>query len=159
MKSFLISLFFLVHLALFSLAYSQGTSPYAQQVADIDSYWVEKDYSAILQIIDNRLDANASDAFGLSLKRYYYTYAQCDLQKARTAISDLNDVVSPLDNASLTAIVSGLKDETDGIPLSESIPFSQDESDAIHLIFPNRFPDIDLIEAIALEVDAANVTP
>ena len=160
MKAFLIASFAFVCLALLSPAYSQSpSSPYAQLVADIDTYWVAKNHSAILQVINDRLSSNANDAFGLSLKRYYYTYAECDLQKARTAVSELNNVVGALNNSSLSSLVSGLKSETDGIPLSESSPFSQAEIDAIHAIFPNRFPGIDLCEAIAIQVDSATANP
>lgn len=125
----------------------------------INNHWMEKNHVEILQIIEGRLTENPDDVFGLVLKRYYYTYAECDLLKARTAVDKLFDVVSALSNNSLTEIVLGLKNETNGIPLNESVAFTQAETDAIHVIFPIRFPGINLCIAIALGSDLAMESP
>lgn len=160
MKAFLTSSFVFIFFTVLSPVYPQSSSsPYAQLVTSIDTHWVAKNHSAILQIIDDRLNSNSNDAFGLLLKRHYYIYAECDLPKARSAIDKINNIVTPLGDSSLTMLVSGLKSETDEIPLSESTPFSQTEIDAIHSIFPKRFPCIELCEAIANQVDSATANP
>lgn len=141
-------------LTLANFCYASSPHPLESVVNQINTFWVDKNNAAILQTINDRLAADENDTFALSVKYNYFMYADIDLNEARAAIDKLYNNVNALGNQPLTNFIKSFRDETFAIPLSESIPFTQAEKDAIHNIFRQSFPAIKTSYDIALRVEA-----
>ena len=150
--------FFILLLLLISLFKTLNSAePYDSLAAQINAHWVSVDHAAILQILDSRIESNSNDVFGLSLKFNYYIYADINLAKARAAVDQLNTYIASLGDENLSLFVKELKDQVYSIPLSESVtPFTQTEKDAIHAVFDDAFPSVEV--CVSLASKAAQLT-
>jgi hypothetical protein len=137
------------HLLLFACLFAvvfpvfgQTPDPQQQFVDQVNAKWKLKDYSAIEQLINTRLQGNPNDVLALGTKAYYHFYAVNDLNLSRAAIQAFNDLVQASNNASAKELAAKMKDEIWAVPLSESGPLPAAEQNEFHNIFPKEMPMI-----------------
>lgn len=123
------------------------------EVGLVNTNWKNKNHTAILQLITTRLNNDSDDVFATSLKVNYYIFTECDLVKARASADSLVTIVSAHGDSNATSLVTGIKNEVYSIPLSENSPYNQAQQNAIHVAFPNTFPNISICYGIANSLD------
>ena len=127
--------------------------PLDSVVVQINTDWKDKNHAAILSVINSRLTSDPNDAFALYLKYAYYMYADLSLPDASNAITTLHTNSLSLSDTSVANYLLVLKNQVINIPMSENIPFTQQEIDAIHDIFENSYPQIKVAYEIALKFE------
>lgn len=125
-----------------SFLFGQTLDPQQQFVDQVNAKWKLKDYAAIEQLINSRLQANPSDVLALGTKAYYHFYAVNDLNLSRSAIQSFNNLVQASSVQSAKELSTKMKDEIWAIPLSESGLLTTTEQNEFHNIFPKEMPMI-----------------
>lgn len=122
--------------------FAQTPDPQQQFVDQVNAKWKLKDYPAIEQLINTRLQSNPSDVLALGTKAYYHFYAVNNLNLSRAAIQVFNGLVQASNNPSAKEVAARMKDEIWVVPLSESGPLPATEQNEFHNIFPKEMPMI-----------------
>lgn len=117
-------------------------SPTKQFYEGVNTHWNNRAYSQILVLINNRLQSNPNDVLALSLKAYYYVFAEKDLVQAHQAANAFLVVVNAGSNQDLKEQAQKIAKIVTDIPVTDVNPLTQQERDALHTEL-DTFPLID----------------
>lgn len=108
----------------------------------INQHWHNRAYQQIFAIIQAREQADSSDVLALSLKQYYYVFADKDITKAHQAAAALNSVLGASSNQKLKDIGQVMMKRVTDIPVTETSAYTTQQRDALHAALED-FPFID----------------
>ncbi len=107
---------------------------------DITSSWTNRNYSKMLEHIDERLGNNTNDVFALSVKANYYCVADVDIAKAHQAAIAFTNAVHNSNRYELREESVRVVESILDIPLSESHTRTAADMDRLHSGFHDEFP-------------------
>jgi tellurite resistance protein len=117
-------------------------NPTKQFYEGVNANWNNRSYTQILVLINNRLASNSSDVLALSLKAYYYVFAEKDLAQAHQAANAFLAVVNAGANQDLKNQAQKIAKIVTDIPVTDVNPLTQEQRNAMHAEL-DTFPLID----------------
>jgi hypothetical protein len=109
----------------------------------INTKWSNRDYPGILALINARLQTNPNDVLALSLKSYYYVFAEKDITLAHQAANSFASTVNAgTTNQEMKDHADIMKKRVTDISTSVTAEFTTSQREAIHSGM-KRYPFID----------------
>jgi hypothetical protein len=124
-------------------------------VNSVNAAWQQTNHTQVVQLVNQRLNANGSDVVALCVLADYRVFVDGDVTNAWALADQFNSVIQQGSNTNAKAVSQALKDEIQGIPSSESGSRSQSQINSLHNMFPVSFPGIDKCRWLAMKAGAA----
>ncbi|HBA84785.1 MAG TPA: hypothetical protein DCZ95_11885 [Verrucomicrobia bacterium] len=135
-KYLLAATFLLVHLPMVT---ADDIDDFA---TEINSAWSSTNDSQIATLINQRLSQDTNDVVALSVKMYYHLWIDGNITNAQLVATHLDAIVQATTNIAIVDVLTEMKAEVDGIPLSESGSFPQDALNQLRHETRGIFPGI-----------------
>ncbi len=108
----------------------------------INHAWTNRDYSAIISNINERLAVKSNDVFALCVKSEYFVWCDNNPAGAHDAVNRMSNTVFESPRYELRPLLKALTELTLAIPLDDTNQYSQLQIDNNHELFPEYFPGI-----------------
>lgn len=118
---------------------SNGGDSKSMFLEEVNSHWVQREYSSILSLATTKAEANESILEAHAVLISYHLFISGDKQLTLNAIDDLIAILRSSSNSGLDGIID-LRNEISELPVSNSNPPTGLQFDELHRIYPDEFP-------------------
>lgn len=138
MKYYIISVIFMFF-GTFSLFAQQPTTE-----STLNALWLAKQYNSIETFLINKMSLDQPDIVAVHCSKFFFIFVKPDKIKALAAATKLKQIADVTANAEFKALATQGITEVQALPENEFLPPQEVQLNQLHVLFPEKFPNIEL---------------